>query len=294
MLDGCLRWLRVNVARFDLAAPSGDESRSFHLKRQPFGELAIACMLLARHDALRRRPEYHILINHVITTARTAGFPAGGMRARGLFNFVTAVHAALGHLGIELPEFRTRIERMLESGVLTSLDQPASARMELKYFLDLGGIANEVPSYAALVPATLAATQPLLPYVRVDDAYEMTHTFFYLTDFGARPLSAFVAQIDETREYLALLSGSFAHARAWDVAGELIACCSYLGARSHPLVEQSRQRLTDAQTVAGFVPGPSYDPSSDQLQEPERASDYIFSTCYHSTLVAVIVACSFL
>src|ERR1700737_3374632 len=131
MLDGCMRWLHANVDRFDLAASRGGESRSFDSKRQAVGELAIVCMLLARHDAFRRRPEYHVLINHVIATAQGAGFPAGGMRARGLFNFATAVHGALNHLGVELPEFRARIEWMLQSGVLTSLDLPSAVRMEL-------------------------------------------------------------------------------------------------------------------------------------------------------------------
>ncbi|CAM04074.1 DUF6895 family protein [Saccharopolyspora erythraea] len=111
-------------------------------------------------------------------------------------------------------------------------------------------------------------------------AYAITHTVFYLTDWGARPDQVPPEIADYLDLWLPVWTEECIERRHWDLLGELLATDACLPKPA--LDTESWQHLAVAQTTAGALPAIGDVPTGD--------ADEVFELVYHPTLVAAFAA----
>lgn len=126
-------------------------------------------------------------------------------------------------------------------------------------------------------------------YLSDYDIYSITHTLFYLTDFGRLPETQ-LSSVRRRRacEIVGKLLAMQIYRGNWDLVGELLLSHHCLGATSD-FYASGWQALLAAQWPDGAVPGPNYrSQATEGMNDTDRQS-YVFKHCYHTTLVAALV-----
>ncbi|PDP87100.1 hypothetical protein CQJ94_13135 [Glycomyces fuscus] len=158
--------------------------------------------------------------------------------------------------------------------------------LELRHILDLAGLAapaglpGAAPLYDACVAEHAGGTGEY-------DAYGVTHTVLYATDFGARPLPGDTAAMGRV---LGGLLRAYLDEGHLDLAAELLLCARIAGGGPPALERRAWDRLAAAQRPDGSLPGPPFDAQVLAGRTGERATAYVFRTCYHTTLVTAMAA----
>ena len=141
-------------------------------------------------------------------------------------------------------------------------------------------------SRARLFPLTWLARRPEASDLSVPEAYSLTHTVFFMTDWGAEPEGLGEAE----RAYLAARAGgwmaSFQAAGNFDLYSELAITLACAGA---PVPGEVEGVLGQAQQEDGRVPGPTACAAEGTpgIEDPERRR---FVGAYHTTLVATLAS----
>ncbi|GAA1231567.1 hypothetical protein GCM10009676_13220 [Prauserella halophila] len=209
------------------------------------------------------------------------------------FAYFTAVLEAAGRdAGPALDAVETALA--LGCGDVSAADRPALTRLELAYVTDLGGFSTvpvEWSDAVELYRTSIAGTRDNTLFMRDDEAYALTHVLFYLSDFGSRalPLPAPV-EADRVRDQVSVLLGSCLARDDLDLAGEFLLCAETLGSADDPLVAHGWHRLAAAQHDDGAVPSPLYNPHTAAMLEGAKRSAYLFGTCFHTTMVAIMAS----
>jgi hypothetical protein len=164
-------------------------------------------------------------------------------------------------------------------------------RLEVRYYADRAGVRHGMEPYARL-----AARSPLVTLAEaaseraltVPEAYALTHTAFYLGDFGrARPPLDDDAAARARETAARTLDDSVAHDR-WDLVAELLLTQLILGA--DPLATPSGAAgvacLARAQRPDGALPGRS---AALPATGAPGSAEY-FRKAYHTTLVTALAA----
>lgn len=158
--------------------------------------------------------------------------------------------------------------------------------LELRHILDLAGLAApaDLPGAAPLYEACLAEHAGGTGEY---DAYGVTHAVLYATDFGARPLPGDAAR---TGRVLDGLLRAYLDEGHLDLAAELLLCARIVRGGPSALERRAWDRLAGAQRPDGSLPGPPFDAGVLAGRTGERATAYVFRTCYHTTLVTAMAA----
>ncbi|WP_066936509.1 MULTISPECIES: DUF6895 family protein [Microtetraspora] len=114
-------------------------------------------------------------------------------------------------------------------------------------------------------------------------AYALTHTVFYLTDWGRAPAHLPTALAAYLNDWLPCWSQVWCEEEDWDLLGELLAVDACLPQPT--LDERLWNHLAQAQLPDGSIPGPRF---------PSRGIDQADGDAYtynrHSTIVAAVAA----
>lgn len=285
--EGGLRWLEDNLEWFDPA-----RWERFLPKRRfrpaPLLELLILLRCLRRGPHAERAERIATVAHRLAASVcADADFLDELHRVGPTFAHHAHLVALLTDAGHAPEQARILVQAVLDTGTgeLFAADRPPLSRLELRYVLDLGGFAApQGHSVRNSVPTTREG--PL--FFADDEVYALTHVLFYLTDFGARPVSE-QDRRDAARTVVALLGACLAR-EDLDLAGELLLCADALGARAHGLVEHGWLRIAARRRTDGSVPGPLHDPAVLSRLAGERRAAYVFGTCFHTTMVAVMAA----
>ncbi|MGW4645785.1 DUF6895 family protein [Kitasatospora sp. NPDC004289] len=288
--DGALDWLERHLAWFDPFSPEARASahgRSAHGRAKAALELA-----LLRHCWARTAAEGDRRLGRVTEHVRTLWRQP---EVRGLVTAVPAhatyyglVHAALDPDG---PPAGTVLDRAAVDGL------SPYARLELRYYADQARARHTIEPYAALAERIELVTLPAAvreravpdgePPVSVPDAYGITHSSYYLTDFGrtAAPLSA--EQLADARDLVRTVLEHCVRRSWWDLAAELMMAQVCLGER--PLDTSWGRAALDllvrAQRPDGAIPGRS----ANTAAAPSAPADEFFAAAYHTTLVTALM-----
>ncbi|MGC2656808.1 MAG: hypothetical protein WA324_02450 [Bryobacteraceae bacterium] len=295
-LQTTLAWLDANIQHFD-PLPTGFPSyRS--LKR--FAELSIALMCLRRLSTrtagrpwleswVQRTSEFQIL-----NFGRPAYQESLVKDPLGAFSFALPylVLRGTGHRCIALER---AMKRLLGNGLFLSVEMIPFRALDRLYFLKLAGLSvtrrGMIRWYRK---TTLGARRDAV--FNLDDAYSVTHTVFYMCDFGR---SHTLFDETESARVLIALESLLVHSwriRNWDLMGEVLAAMTCLGVdREDPLVREAEITYYEAYRPDGTMP-PNQAVQRRQRNRPKprskadlRESSY-FSDCYHSTLVFLLFA----
>lgn len=282
---GALDWLGRNLDHFDPFSPPARPVS--HGRAKAALELALLCHCAARleqppralgeADALVRKlwqdPEFPRLFD---------GVPAYTDTYR-------LVYAALAPEGITGP----RDGAWTDPGFLSPHGKSPYRRIEIRHYADKAGLSHRIEPYAELVPCcplvTLRAAEgedaePL----GTGEAYALTHTAFYLGDFGRRAPGLGGGALAHARDLVdRLLRHCVRHDR-WDLAAELVLTQFVLG--DEPLDTPSGaaavECLLRAQRPDGALPGRS----AARAASPADPAGEFFGKAYHTTLVTALMA----
>jgi len=208
-------------------------------------------------------------------------------------------YGSLRLCGFEDLVYRARLERLLEQGYPVMAERMPSRELDLIYSLTRADLPLRGLSPQASYARSLLAKHPPLYNLTDQDAYAITHTLFFLTDFGQAPNPTFSSD-DHAYFAWALprLLQYYLHKRDWDLSGELLIAMNGVGLDHLPLFREAWSVLIAAQGEDGSFAGPAVDESAVDAQEgtdaaagvedPQKERWRLFHDNYHTTLVALL------
>jgi hypothetical protein len=300
---GALDWLGGSLDHFDPFSASARPAT--HNKAKAALELALLCHCAARTGGI---PDSLSGATALVRKLwEDPGFPR-------LFDDVPAyastyalVHAALAPDGIDDTQCRAALAQ-LPPDFLSPRGKSPYRRIEIRYYAEKAGVRHGIEPYAELVPRSPlvafggagpedaaphdAARKDAVPKdaapLTVPKAYALTHTAFYLGDFGRSAPGLTGSALDRARVLVCRMLRHCVRHEWWDLAAELVLTQFILG--SDPLRTPSGaaavECLLRAQRPDGAIPG-----RSAALEAPPSASaGEFFRKAYHTTLVAALMA----
>ncbi|MEU1055429.1 hypothetical protein ABZ397_23150 [Streptomyces sp. NPDC005876] len=298
VLTGALRWTEANLEWFR------PERWEEYLPPRPFRpgpllELLGLLRVLDRDGVLPRGAALPSrALDLAAETAADPGFARSLRRGDAYFPYHLDLITLLEHLGRPQPGPRARCEALLaaDAGGHCHPYKPVLNRLELRYFLDRGGLTAPpaLPTTEALYRQSVAALAPDALQLTESETYALTHAVFYATDFGRHPAAPdddpdTAARLRRTvRDLLGvhLARGSL------DLLAELLLCARALaeGPETHPAERAAWQQMARAARPDGALPSPVHRPEVLTSLTGDKAAAYLFGTCYHTTTAAALAA----
>ncbi|MFE9424098.1 DUF6895 family protein [Kitasatospora sp. NPDC006697] len=174
---------------------------------------------------------------------------------------------------------------------LTSRRKPPYLHLETRYYADLAGAAHRLAPYRELYEASALARHGSGLPVGELEVCNVTHTLFYLSDFGLRDPGLTERDRDRARRTVCRLTEKCAARGEWDLTGKLVLAqhCLGLDPLETPSGAAGLRLLAEAQTADGAIPGRS---ATDRAPGDPDGTAY-FRRSYQSTVVAALtVACT--
>ncbi|MFJ3877688.1 DUF6895 family protein [Streptomyces sp. NPDC090077] len=285
---GALGWLDGNLDHFDPfsagARPAG------HARAKAVLELA-----LLRHCAARLPRPAEALGGAEALVGKLWQDPELPRLLAGVPQYADAyglVFAALAPDGIDTAQVRAVLAR-LDPAYLSPRGKSPYQRIELRHYADKAGVPHTVEPYAELLPRS-----PLLAFraagpadgapLTLPQAYAVTHTAFYLGDFGRTSPGLAGDALAHALDLVDRLLWHSVEHDLWDLAAELVLTRFVLG--TDPLDTPPGAAAVDclvrAQRPDGALPGRS----AAQRAHPSAPAGEFFRKAYHTTLVTALTA----
>jgi hypothetical protein len=285
LIAGALHWIAANLHFFD---PLTDDIKPDPLRSKALAELAFFCDYLRRArpgDAARVQE----ILAFVSAIWQRDAYRDLVVRNPESLQLYVLTYDSLLHSGFAVADFAPTIQSVIDAGYATSVEAVPFRLMDMRHVFDYGGFAHDLPSMGELVSRTMLARRPSLHYFTNADVYCVTHTIFYLTDFGFAPLACRDhLDISHARGVVDQLLGLYLRLRDWDLTAELMICRACLGQPGGVLGDAGWAGLLGAQLPDGSVPAPGFEPAGPEARRD--ATLYAFEHNYHTTLVAALAA----
>ncbi|MCF3182347.1 hypothetical protein IPZ70_20700 [Streptomyces polychromogenes] len=291
---GALGWLDANLDHFD---PFSEHAQPTVLaKAKAALELALLCHCASRlPDPSQALDGARALVGKLW---QDPDLPALFAEVPGYASAYALIYAALAPDATDSGPVRATLDG-LDPEFLSPRGKSAYQRIEIRHYADKAGVRHTVEPYAELLPlsplvayraagpADDAASQDGAPLTE-PQAYALTHTAFYLGDFGRTAPGLDQQALAHARDLAdRMLRHCVAHER-WDLAAELVLTQYVLG--SEPLETPSGaaavECLVRAQRPDGALPGRS----AALAAHPSATAGEFFAKAYHTTLVTALMA----
>ncbi|MFE9424096.1 DUF6895 family protein [Kitasatospora sp. NPDC006697] len=193
-------------------------------------------------------------------------------------------------------QYRLAFAALAPDRTTATIDVPSAdglspyQRLELRFYADQAGAPHTLESYQELAARNQLATLPADPSaVSIPAAYAVTHSAFYLADFGRLPVRGLSGPaLAHARQLVRTLLAHSVRRAWWDLTAELLLAAHCLG--DPPLLTpggaDAVRCLARAQRPDGSIPGRSAATAADG---PLPAGPY-FARAYHTTLVTALTA----
>jgi hypothetical protein len=287
LADKALDWIQEYIDCFE---PFQGKSKLEEHRHKALVELAILCLGLrpqARFEEDARIQRFLELIASVYLSPTYRGLTSRWPDLLVAHGFLAVTLRAYGLLRDEADS--QAIQWLLEHSNVMFTDRPLYRTLELRLLLDHGGFAHRISSYAQLCRQSMLHEPLNVIYVTDAEAYVLTHTIFYLSDFAARPIPGlYLSRARYAAWAVENLLGMYTRRGNWDLVSELLLSCHCLRRTSSVLYLLGWRALLGAQWPDGAVPGPGYEPHKADALEGRERRNYLFWQCYHTTLVAAL------
>lgn len=314
---GTLGWIGRHLDHFDPFAPAHGAARTpdpggAHRPAKAALELALLTHCWTRLDP-GDDPRRTEATDRVRAVWQHPGFPRLlTAEPRGATQYRLAC-AALAPAGTEDAPFRAAVAG-LTAADLAPVGRSPYQRLELRYYADKAGVAHGIESYPELarrnvlvaLPATAlararrrdaldrrdagaaqGAPRPDEPPVTVPEAYALTHSAFYLSDFARTGPGLPDGAVADAAALTGRLLDHCVRHDWWDLAAELVMTqvCLGLDPTGTPEGAAALACLARAQCPDGSVPGRS---ANTRASTADPAAEY-FAKAYHTTLVTALM-----
>ncbi|MEV5749791.1 hypothetical protein AB0L00_18380 [Actinoallomurus sp. NPDC052308] len=181
---------------------------------------------------------------------------------------------------------RAVLARLAADGYLAPNRKSPYLRLETRYYADLAGAPHLIESYRELYEASLLARRAL-PVADLD-VCNVTHTVFYLSDFGFRDSGLTSEERERALRVVEELTEHSVRRGEWDLVGKLLLAQFCLGAdpARTPSGAAGLRLLARAQRPDGAMPGRS---STDRVDE-SATPVMLFRKAYQATLVTALAS----
>lgn len=280
--DRALSWLDGHREHFRLTDDDLSTGRGIIERLKPVGELAINMRVLSREGVAgsRQHETSERLLDHVWRDLLDGGnLLAELQRQEPLSPVPLEIYASLYELGRRHPGLESAIDLARSTASWRALEMVPNRRLGL---LNAERKIGLVPS--GDVDQALAATwlgrMPEPWTVQLHIAYDITHTVFHVTDWGAAPDRVPRPIADYLARYLPAWTADWAELEHWDLLGELLVVDACL---PRPTLDaQMWERYAAAQAPDGAMPARGALPEGDR--------DAVFDQVHHPTLVAAFAS----
>lgn len=164
--------------------------------------------------------------------------------------------------------------------------------LDRKYFLWKSGWLKREPAWQYLCRHTRLARARKVHYFDDLSAYSVTHTIFYLTDFGHCALGVTDNEQSRIRDLVECLLVHYWRTGHWDLVGELLISLECLGNVNSIIYAGGTNAFQSAWLDNGAIPpvagkrepGPSTASPTGPPDDPQS----LFRLYYHTTLVGAL------
>lgn len=283
-----LQWLGRNLHRFSPVAkpesPSGIKAFSelailYERLRSVQGDGIAERLALPGHLRRWRR----VLVEH----CENASYAELARRMPSYAYPLLLPYLIFRSTGHRSPFHEATIRRMWDRGHLFAAEMVPHRVLDREYFLWKAGLLRTEPDWRELYAETTLALAPDALHLDREAAYAITHTLFYLSDWGRRPPMSDGAEAERVARIVDCLLVHYWRLRHWDLLGELLANRVSMRGRSSALVAGASTAFLNAWRPDGCVPGEGLDIVGLAKARGEEREAILFRECYHSTLVGV-------
>lgn len=195
------------------------------------------------------------------------------------------MYAALAPAGTDAEAPRAVLARLAADGYMAPRRKSPYLHLEARYHADLAGAEHRFASYRELYASSLPARAAALPVADLDVCV-VTHTVFYLGDFGLRDPGLTEEERAEVLGVVERLTEHSVGLGEWDLVGKLLLAQFCLGA--DPLATPSGaagfRMLAEVQSPGGAIPGRSVVRRAPADATPVE----FFRKSYQATLVTAL------
>ncbi|MFI1096039.1 DUF6895 family protein [Streptomyces sp. NPDC020917] len=286
---GALRWIRLHSGFLD--APSGHAELPVTPRVKALLQLALLCRhweraapadpalaeVRATVERVWRRPEYP----RQLTLDPRYSQP---------FRLMYGALAPAGLAGSPYPDV---LRGLAAEGFLAPRGKSPYLHLETRYYADVAGVAHRLHSYRDLWAASELARHGGGRSVAGLEVCNVTHTVFYLSDFGLRDPGLDAADLRRARDVVDRLTDRCTARGEWDLSAKLVLAqhCLGLDPRQTASGTAALRMLAEAQSADGAIPGRCAEQRADDATTPAA----FFRMAYQATLVAALstlIVCS--
>ncbi|MEV6975405.1 hypothetical protein [Kitasatospora sp. NPDC093806] len=189
----------------------------------------------------------------------------------------TYIHFARS--GYRHPRLDELLESLAELRAVQAAEVLPNRRLAIANARRVVGLRNQPDDWAALTAGTWLGATPEPWAVDWMTGYDITHTAFHLTDWGARPENLPERLRDYLLAWLPVWVDIWLEVGQWDLVGELLVVDSCIGEPTTGA--QGWEALAAVQREDGLIPRDNSEPVDD---DPEQA----FRDHEHTAVVAVV------
>ncbi|HUQ59592.1 DUF6895 family protein [Lentzea sp.] len=280
LAEGVMRWLGRNMSYFDPFSPSSPLPENRRVKAAL--ELAVFC-----HRWEKLEPEDDLF--HEATSMLQGIFPRPEFVE--LIDTHGGVHAGSQRIVYVALAPRTNLReavlaRLKADDYLSPQGKSAYVQLETRYYADKAHLEHSLESYQDLTAKSLLASPPVPP-VPTGTAYALTHTAFFLGDYGHRDMGLPGDVRERAERAVCSMLDSSAGDDLWDLTSELLITLAGLGGDvlATPSGQAGIRCLARAQQADGAIPGRS----AASGVPPSLPPGQFFRRCYHTTLVTALM-----
>lgn len=193
------------------------------------------------------------------------------------------MYAAMAPPGADAAR-RAVLDRLAADGFLAPRRKPPYLHLETRFYADMAEAAHRLASYRELYAASVLARADGLPLAELD-VCRVTHTVFYLSDFGLRDAGLTDEARGRALHVVEGLTDRCTREAEWDLAGKLVLAQHCLG--GDPLRSASGaaalRALAEAQTPGGALPR-----RAETGQAASGSAEAFFRRSYQATVVVAL------
>lgn len=282
--DRAIAWL---AARRGMLDPRNAKPNAALFTHKALIETAFLTGLRASLDDTPLTGDYASILEQVEDIAGRPSYRELIARDEAALLLYAGTYAALRLCGRDDAEFRRIIQQAATGGYAAAFERVPYRQLDLLHTLHLCGIGQGLPAMDDVLPFTVLCRRPNVLKLTDHDIYAITHTIFYVTDFGRRepawPPGYALGEAIELLEALLVLAEARANA---DLVGELLCCLHCLGVTDSTAAEQAWALLESVQEDNGRVNGPKgiIHPGLESGNDDFRH----WAEGYHTTIVAAL------
>lgn len=288
---GTVRWLADHLPFFDPDYYDRDDRPARSFARKALGELSVLLSLRLRLQQGPLSGAYQAMVDRLaIVAARPSYQGLIPRQPRSLSSFVLT-YVALRLSGRDDPEFRWLLEQSVALRYSITWERLTWRHLEFVHFLSMAEIPHRLLPASAAFPLTLLNGEPNVMSLSEEDAYAITHTLFYATDYGLSP-PVWSGDFDvaaATDLVLALLR-LYRMKEQSDLVAEFAACAVALGVSESAELDAAWRHLADVQRSDGSLPSPQHLEPGGTLDDHYGEGYRAWRTAYHTTSVTAIAA----